>query len=108
VIGVHAAIGTGTTKALEAAPCSAVPVDPAGTFSTCFQFRGPLVGTVNRRQLDTTLTCSGVTEVGGHIDAVIVLRGSGVGPLRASGDGRWRRHLHRLRYGRARRRTDRS
>lgn len=74
----------GTTNALEAAPCSAVAVNPPGTFFDVFQFRGQFVGTVNERDVDATLTYSGVTHVGGHIDAVIALRGSGVGLLRAS------------------------
>ena len=58
--------------------------DPPGTFSDAFQFRGHFFGTVNRGHVDSSLTYSGVTHVGGHIDAVISLLGSGVGPLRAS------------------------
>lgn len=74
----------GTTNALETAPCSAVSVNPPGTFSDAFRFRGYFVGTVNGEGVDTSLTYGGVTHVGGHIDAVISLLGSGVGPLRAS------------------------
>lgn len=29
------------------------------------------------------MTYGGITQVGGHIDAIIVLRGAGIGPLRA-------------------------
>jgi len=74
----------GTTQALEAAPCSAVAANPPGTFFDVFQFRGRYVGTVNGRHIDTALTYSGVTHVGGHIDAIIALRDGGVGLLRAS------------------------
>ena len=74
----------GTTNALETAPCSAVLVNPPGTFSDAFQFRGHFVGTVNGGHVDTSLTDGGVTRVGGHIDAVISLLGSGVRSLRAS------------------------
>jgi hypothetical protein len=79
-------VGTaaGMTNALETAPCSAVSVNPPGTFSDAFQFRGHFVGTVNERHIDTSLTYSGVTYVGGHIDAIISLLGSGIGPLRAT------------------------
>lgn len=74
----------GTTNALETAPCSEVAGNPAGTFFDVFQFRGHFIGYVNGRHVDTTLTYTGVTHVGGPIDAVIALRGSGVGPLHAS------------------------
>jgi hypothetical protein len=82
--GTLVGAAAGTTNALEAAPCSAVSVNPPGTFVDVFQFRGHFVGTVNGRDLDTSLTYSGVTHVGGQIDAIISLQGSGVGPLRAS------------------------
>ena len=74
----------GTTNALETAPCSAVLVNPPGTFFDTFRFRGHFVGTVNGEDVDTSLLYRGVTHVGGHIDAIISLLGSGVGPLRAS------------------------
>ena len=73
----------GTTTASEAAPCSAVAVSPPGTYSDVFQFRGNFVGTVSRRPIDNSLTYTGVTHAGGHIDAVIALRGGGIGPMRA-------------------------
>ena len=73
----------GTTNALEAAPCSDVAANPPGTYFDVFQFRGHFDGTVNGRPLSVPLTYTGITRVGGHIDAVIVLRGSGIGPLKA-------------------------
>ena len=75
----------GTTTALEAAPCSAVaaPNTPPGTYSDVFKFRGNFVGKVSGRTVDNSLTYTGVTHVGGHIDAVIALRGGGIGPMRA-------------------------
>ena len=74
----------GTTNALETAPCSAVSVNPPGTFFDTFRFRGHFDGSVNGEDVHTFLTYRGVTHVGGHIDAVISLLGSGVGRLRAS------------------------
>ncbi len=75
---------SGTTNALVAAPCSDVAANPPGTFFDAFQFRGQYTGTVKGRPVSTTLTYSGVTwPPDGHIDAVIVLRNGGIGPLRA-------------------------
>jgi hypothetical protein len=73
----------GTTNALEQAPCTDVAANPPGTYFDVFQFRGRFAGTVNGRPVGGTMTYTGVTNVGGHIDAVIVLWGSGIGPLRA-------------------------
>jgi hypothetical protein len=73
----------GTTNALEQAPCTDVAANPPGTYFDVFQFRGRFAGTVDGRPVSGTITYTGVTNVGGHIDAVIVLWGSGIGPLRA-------------------------
>jgi hypothetical protein len=59
-------------------------MNPPGTFFDVFAFRGQYVGTVNGRRLSTAIGYAGITRVGGHIDALITLRGSGVGPLLAS------------------------
>ena len=57
---------------------------PARYLFDTFRFRGHFDGSVNGEDVHTSLTYRGVTHVGGHIDAVISLLGSGVGPLRAS------------------------
>ena len=73
----------GTTNALEQAPGTDVAANPPGTYFDVFQFRGRFAGTINGRPVGGTMTYTGVTNVGGHIDAVIVLWGSGIGALRA-------------------------
>jgi hypothetical protein len=73
----------GTTQALEQAPCSDVATHPPGTYFDLFKFGGQFTGSVNGRSVTGTMTYAGITNVGGHIDAVILLRGGGIGPLRA-------------------------
>ena len=73
----------GTTQALEQAPCTDVATHPPGTYFDVFQFRGRFTGKVNGRPVTGPMTYAGTTNVGGHIDAVILLRGGGIGPLRA-------------------------
>lgn len=69
----------GRTTALEFGPCDQVAVTPPGTYVDVFRFRGAFTGTVNGAPVTGPLSYAGVTEVGGHIDALITLRG---GPIR--------------------------
>lgn len=63
----------GRTTALVFGPCSQVAVTPPGTYPDVFRFRGTFTGTLNGTPVAGGLTYAGVTEVGGHIDALIRL-----------------------------------
>ena len=57
------------------APCSQATTNPPGTFFDVFRFVGTFTGTVAGAPASGPLTYAGVTQVGGHIDAAIVLDG---------------------------------
>ncbi len=75
----------GRTTALVFGPCAQVAVTPPGTYVDVFRFRGTFTGTVHGTRVTGRLTYAGVTEVGGHIDAVIQLS-SRVGHVVARAD----------------------
>lgn len=72
-----------STTALIAATCAEVAASPPGTAADVFRFRGQFVGTVDGQPVAGPLTYAGVTQAGGHIDALITLRGDVSAVLRA-------------------------
>jgi hypothetical protein len=75
---------TGTTAALEDAPCAAVAVNPPGTFADVFRFTGTFSGTVRGRAADAHLVYAGRTAQGGAIDAGMLFSGGVTAILRVS------------------------
>lgn len=68
----------GVTTAVIFAPCKEATDfanNPPGTFFDVFRFVGDFDGTVAGEPTTGPLTYAGITRVGGHIDALIRLRG---------------------------------
>jgi hypothetical protein len=63
---------SGTTAALETAPCAEVAANPPGTFADVFRFAGTFTGTVGGQPAEAEISYAGHTAVGGSIDAVMV------------------------------------
>lgn len=61
------------TRALILASCSEVAVTPPGTFKDVFTSRLEFAGTVNGAPAVGDIVYRGITEVGGGIEAVLVL-----------------------------------
>jgi hypothetical protein len=73
--GTLAGPATGTTTAVIFAPCSQATTTPPGTFFDVFHFEGTFTGTVKGEPATGPLTYSGITRVGGAIDATVILGG---------------------------------
>lgn len=65
----------GTTTAVIFAPCESALAAPPGTFFDVFRFEGAFTGDVLGESTTGTLSYSGVTRVGGAIDATVILDG---------------------------------
>lgn len=65
---------TGTTTALVLAPCDVVAVTPPGTFKDVFKSELVFEGTVAGTPATADITYQGITNVGGDIDARILLK----------------------------------
>ncbi len=73
--GTLEGIADGVTTAIIFAPCDDALANPPGTFFDVFRFVGDFDGTVAGEPTTGPLTYGGITRVGGHIDALIRLRG---------------------------------
>lgn len=65
----------GATTAVIFAPCAEALASPPGTSFDTFRFDGDFTGEVLGEPTTGTLRYSGITRVGGHIDATVILRG---------------------------------
>ena len=72
--GTVEGIARGVTTAVIFAPCAEALAAPAGTYFDVFEFDGEFTGEVLDRPASGPLRYSGVTRVGGEIDALITLR----------------------------------
>lgn len=63
----------GTTTAVIFAPCDSALAAPPGTFFDVFRFEGAFTGDVLGEPTTGMLSYSGVTRVGGAIDATVIL-----------------------------------
>lgn len=71
----------GTTSALVLAPCKDVAIKPPGTFKDVFKSELVFSGTVNGTPATAEMTYQGITEVGGNIEARLLLKNGLVGNL---------------------------
>ena len=61
------------TSALVAAPCNAVGNNPPGAFPDVFKSELEFTGTVNGEPVTSDITYQGITQVGGGIEAKMIL-----------------------------------
>jgi hypothetical protein len=64
----------GTTQALVLAPCADVGSNPPGTFKDVFKSQLIFNGTVDGIPATAEMTYQGITEVGGNIEAHLLLK----------------------------------
>lgn len=72
---------TAHTRALVAAPCDAVSSNPPGTFPDVFMSELEFNGKVNGESVTADITYQGITQVGGDIEAKLVLSNGLTGVL---------------------------